>query len=325
MPKLSIIVPVYRVEQFLDKCVTSILKQTFTDFELILVDDGSPDRCGEMCDEYAVKDKRIKVIHKKNGGLSDARNVGIDSAVGSYLGFVDSDDYIAEDMYEVMIKNLEGHEADISVCGMYDCYGDKILRQNVALGTFEFNREQAVDWFLGSNGAGLFVCNKIYKREIFKDVRFPVGKLYEDAFIFIDLFLKSEKVIVCTEPKYYYTRRDGSTTMSKFNKRYYDVVEAHKKNLEKIIKQLPSKKEVGEFRIFWAYKQLFYILAFDTKENQKKYKNDIKKITSVVRKNFFKIITNKYNSLAQRISYMLIFINPYLFMSVLKNKKEKGM
>lgn len=324
MPKLSIIVPVYKVENFLGKCVDSILNQTFKDFELILVDDGSPDKCGEMCDKYSKDDERVRVIHKENGGLSDARNFGIDASTGDYLGFVDSDDYISSDMFEVLVGNLEKKHADISVCGMYDCCGEKIVKQDIESGTFEFKKEEAIEWFLGGKGAGLFVCNKIFKRKIFENVRFPVGKLYEDAFIFVDLFLKAEKVIVCTDPKYYYIHREGSVTMSTFSERYYDVVRAHECNLKKLETYLPSEKKVGEYRVYWSYKQLFYILAFDSKENKVRYKKDIKKITSFIRKNFLKIIFNPYNSKSQLICYVLIFINPYLFMKVLRKKKGKG-
>ncbi|NST07596.1 glycosyltransferase, partial [Enterococcus faecalis] len=122
MPKISIIVPVYNVEKYLEKCVRSILAQTFTDFELILVDDGSPDSSGAMCDQFAEQDQRVKVIHKENGGLSDARNAGIEIATGEYLGFVDSDDYIADDMYELLYTNIVKEDADLSICGIYDVY-----------------------------------------------------------------------------------------------------------------------------------------------------------------------------------------------------------
>ena len=125
MPKISIIVPVYNVEKYLEKCVRSILAQTFTDFELILVDDGSPDSSGAMCDQFAEQDQRVKVIHKENGGLSDARNAGIEIATGEYLGFVDSDDYIADDMYELLYTNIVKEDADLSICGIYDVYEER--------------------------------------------------------------------------------------------------------------------------------------------------------------------------------------------------------
>lgn len=129
--KLSIIVPVYKVEQYLDKCVESILAQTFTDYEIILVDDGSPDNCGQMCREWERRDGRIRTIHKENGGLSDARNAGIDIAKGDYIGFVDSDDYIKPDMFEVLVANLERNNADISMCGYMDVYANGVRKKTL--------------------------------------------------------------------------------------------------------------------------------------------------------------------------------------------------
>ena len=125
MCEISIIVPVYKVEKYLKKCVDSILAQTFTDFELILVDDGSPDDSGKICEEYAEKDARVRVLHKENGGLSSARNAGIEVAKGKYLGFIDSDDYIAEDMYELLYNTIIKEDADLSICGIYDVYEGK--------------------------------------------------------------------------------------------------------------------------------------------------------------------------------------------------------
>lgn len=126
-PKISIIVPVYKAEPYLKKCIDSILNQTFKDFELILVDDGSPDRCGEICDEYALKDSRIKIIHKENGGQSSARNVGLDIAQGEYIGFVDSDDWIEPDMYKKLFKVLKNDNVDMAICNI-NSIKDKKLR-----------------------------------------------------------------------------------------------------------------------------------------------------------------------------------------------------
>jgi glycosyltransferase involved in cell wall biosynthesis len=126
-PEISIIVPVYNVEKYLEKCLKSILHQIFSDFELILIDDGSTDSSGRICDEYLKRDSRIKVFHKENGGLSSARNYGIEKSTGKYIGFVDSDDYIAKDMYEVLYNNLQRENADVSMCGNYDVWGASML------------------------------------------------------------------------------------------------------------------------------------------------------------------------------------------------------
>lgn len=125
--KLSIIVPVYKVEQYLNRCVDSILNQTYRNIEIVLVDDGSPDRSGEICDRYAKSDERVKVVHKKNGGVSSARNIGFSSSTGEYIGYVDSDDYIAPTMYEDMIDVLEKNDLDIVCCDAFIVKGDKLI------------------------------------------------------------------------------------------------------------------------------------------------------------------------------------------------------
>ncbi|EGO6689884.1 glycosyltransferase, partial [Enterococcus faecalis] len=164
MPKISIIVPVYNVEKYLEKCVRSILAQTFTDFELILVDDGSPDSSGAMCDQFAEQDQRVKVIHKENGGLSDARNAGIEIATGEYLGFVDSDDYIADDMYELLYTNIVKEDADLSICGIYDVYEGKepVEKQQQYI---VLDKVAAMKMILEAKVVSVHAVNKLYKKE----------------------------------------------------------------------------------------------------------------------------------------------------------------
>ena len=323
MPEISIIVPVYRVEKYINKCVDSILNQTFQDFELILVDDGSPDNCGAICDEYAKKDKRVLSVHKKNGGLSDARNSGIEVASGKYIGFIDSDDYISNDMYETLYNNIVKYNADVSVCGLYDCYGEKVVPQDIEKGVFEFNASQAVEYMLSGKGIGLFAVNKLYKRKIFEDVRYPVGKTYEDAFVIVDILIKTKKVIIDTTPKYYYMHRESSITLSNFSKKYYDILEAQMHNMKLIKENFPDLEDVGRFRIWWAYKQILSRLALNDKETRKEFKKDKKYISKMIRKDLFKILKNKYNSLNQRISYILIAFCPDLFMRIYRDSGVK--
>ncbi len=323
MPEISIIVPVYKVEKYINKCVDSILNQTFQDFELILVDDGSPDNCGAICDEYAKKDKRVLSVHKKNGGLSDARNYGINMAKGKYIGFIDSDDYIADDMYEALYNNIVKYEADVSVCGIYDCYGEKVVPQDIKKGVFEFSASQAVEYMLSGKGVGLFAVNKLYKREVFKDVRYPVGKTYEDAFVIVDILLRAEKVVIDTTPKYYYIHRESSITLSNFSKKYYDILEAQTHNMELIEENFPDLKDLGDFRIWWAYKQILSRLALNDKETRKKFSEDKKHISKMIRKDLPKILRNKYNSKSQLVSYILISFCPNLFMKIYRDSGEK--
>lgn len=209
-PKISIIVPVYKVENYLDKCVESILNQTVKDFELILVDDGSPDNCPKICDEYLLKDSRVKVIHKENGGLSDARNAGIKEAKGDWLSFIDSDDFIAPDMIETLLSNAENENADIAVC-------DAVLFKDGEKPAFTDSTKKTVMDSTEAQGKmineRLFVVNtwnKIYKKSLFDDITFPKGKLYEDLATTYKLLDKSKKVVYINGKKYAYLQRATS-------------------------------------------------------------------------------------------------------------------
>lgn len=230
MPTLSIIVPVYNVEAYIKRCLNSILAQTFTDFELILVDDGSPDGCPAICDEYAARDRRITVIHKPNGGLSDARNAGLDIAAGEFLGFVDSDDYISPNMYEKLVEAIKSSGADLVACGMYYIGADE--KVNSIWPSLSENklymRTDFIDHFYPDVRRDIMpaVMNKLYKRTIFSELRFPIGKLYEDAFIQLDLFDQCNSIYVLHEHLYYYYyNRNGSILNSSFSEKRFSLVE----------------------------------------------------------------------------------------------------
>lgn len=215
--KLSIIVPVYQVEAHIDECITSILDQTFRDFELILVDDGSLDRCPAICDAYAQKDSRIRVIHQKNQGLSAARNTGLQAARGDYIGFVDSDDFIEASMYEKLLDNLEREKADISVCGRYKVWGDKKIQEQKSNVYKVMDSAQALA-LMNTNVLGYFdvaAWDKIYKRSCFKGIEFPEGKLCEDWFVMYKLFFNARRIVYDSIPLYNYRQRTGSITHGK--------------------------------------------------------------------------------------------------------------
>lgn len=231
MPKLSIIVPVYKVEQYLHKCVDSILNQTFTDFELILVDDGSPDNCGRICDEYAAKDGRIRVIHKENGGLSDARNAGIDVAKGEIIGFVDSDDYIDANMYIDMLNFMEEKQLDVACADTYQVREDKFKFKPRYSENKLFNREEAICEILNGNLDNA-AWNKIYKRSVIGDTRYPKGRIYEDVATTYKFIYNAVKVGYLKKPYYYYVKRKGSIVSSGFNsKSRYDCFLGYRERL----------------------------------------------------------------------------------------------
>ncbi len=225
-PIISIIVPVYKVENYLQKCIDSILAQTFRDFELILVDDGSPDRCPELCDAAAEKDGRIRVIHQKNGGLSAARNAGLDIARGGWIGFVDSDDTIEPEMYETLYRLVQEHGANLAVCGMLLVdEQDKTLTEPIkAPQLMVLTREQAI----GRIASTPFhvANNKLYDREIFAQLRYPVGRLNEDSFTAPAVLEQVTTAVYTQQQLYHYCQRTGSIMHQQKKLRNYDAVEA---------------------------------------------------------------------------------------------------
>ena len=221
---ISIIVPVYKVEPYIKRCVQSIIEQSYKNIEIILVDDGSPDKSGEICDEFSKKDERIKVIHKPNGGLSDARNAGLKIAKGEYIGFVDSDDYIENDMFECLYKLCTENKAQISIVSYYEYYNGKLIsvRKNDKLE--KFNKTEAIKELLIDSKIQSYAWNKLFKRELFDGIIFPTNKNFEDIATTLLLFEKAEKVVLLEEPKYHYLRRNDSIIGKKNYKTYNDYL-----------------------------------------------------------------------------------------------------
>ncbi|WP_419725268.1 glycosyltransferase family 2 protein [Terrisporobacter petrolearius] len=223
MSKISVIIPVYNVEKFLRRCLNSVINQTMSDLEIILVDDGSNDNSGEICDEYAKNDARIIVIHKENGGVSSARNKGLDIATGEWITFVDSDDYIDTDMYEMLYSNAIEKEVDICACFFKYLTKDNIIlfnptkEQRSLKGRYkgkEFLKLFYMDNY--TNGICVAMCNKIYKRNIFDKLRFK-SKIYEDDEICHEIYLKDLHILLLDNPFYTYIQNINSLSNAKFS------------------------------------------------------------------------------------------------------------
>lgn len=218
--KISCIVPVYNVEKYIGKCLDSILNQSFKDFEVILIDDGSTDDSGKICDEYEKIDDRIKVIHKTNGGLSDARNTGIENAKGDYFIFIDSDDYIEENMFEILYNLNIDNNTEIAACDKAFVFEDtgKIEYGNETNTVHILNPEETfkiiVDFY---KKLGMEMWNKLYSKKLFDNVRFPKGKNFEDQATQYKLIFLSNKISYIEKSMYYYLRRDNSITTQKYS------------------------------------------------------------------------------------------------------------
>lgn len=221
--KLSIIVPVYRVEATLDRCLTSVVSQSFADFEIILVDDGSPDRCPQICDEWAVRDERIKVIHQANAGLSAARNTGLTLAQGEYLTFIDSDDYIAEGTLEAVMGEMADN--DILEYPVWCFFGS----HHQSLLSFESKSFSDMHeyWLQGRAYLHTYAWNKIYRRHLFQTVRYPVGKVFEDAYTLPLLLHHARQVKTSDKGLYYYCwNKEGITALAR-GKELRMLLDAH--------------------------------------------------------------------------------------------------
>lgn len=220
-PLISVIIPIYKVEEYLKECLDSVLIQTFQNLEIILVNDGSPDKCGMICDEYASQDIRIKVIHQEHKGLSDARNAGLDIAIGEFISFIDSDDYIHPEFLEILLKGIQENDVDISVC--------EYTREDFFFGKDSWKLMNFKEFYIDfpTRFTRIVSWNKLYKKSVWENLRYPSGRIQEDEFIHHILYY--ERVIAYTSNKLYYHRqRPGSITFSKTIKNWLDQLEGLK-------------------------------------------------------------------------------------------------
>ena len=250
---VSVIVPVYKVEKYLERCIKSIVNQTYKEIELIIVDDGSPDKCPEICDKWAEKDKRIKVIHKENGGLSDARNAGMQIASGEYMAFVDSDDWISPFYLEYLVKSIVDSKCDIVECDIIRTQGtgfekqiDKKNIRNLNI----FQTEEALKELIEDRHLHQYVWNKLYKRTVIQKIMFEKGKTNEDEFWTYQVFGNAKCIGKLNIPLYYYFQRKSSIMGEKYSLKRLDALEAKMKRQEYIEQEYPSLRDIAKNNLF---------------------------------------------------------------------------
>ena len=266
---ISVIVPVYNVESYISTCIKSIINQSYSELEIILVDDGSTDNSGNICDKYAQSDNRIKVIHKTNGGLSDARNAGLDIATGTYIGFVDSDDFIETDMYEVLLNSCINNDVPISICGRYNVDEDDNRLKECFTSSKEFvmTDEMAIKNLLNWENCDSAAWDKLYESNLFNNVRYPVGELHEDLNVTARLFGKAGKIAHVGKPLYNYRQRSNSITKQAFNPKKIALVKQPKLLYEYIIESYPQLKADAQSFVF---KNVTGLLSLVYKSTDKK-------------------------------------------------------
>lgn len=311
MPQISVIVPVYKVEKYIHECVDSILAQTFSDFELILVDDGSPDNCGAICDEYAAKDSRVRVIHQDNQGLSGARNSGMDIAEGKFITFVDSDDIVHESYLETLYLAMD-EDTDISIC-RYVKFEENIIAPVCS------NHSRSEQWidatsalvelYSGSAAIPINACGKLFRSSLISELRFPVGRLHEDQAFTPYACYGARKIVSCDCVGYFYRERTGSITRNIFSARRYDDLWA----IDSCIRFFESK---GEQEIVAAAKKkrqrllsAYAIYAWrDQVEVPQEYRMNILKAVLYLRKN---VADENYQYYLAQIHPRLALIHEY--------------
>lgn len=319
MQKISIIIPVYNVEKYIKKCLDSVINQTYKNIEIIVIDDGSTDKSSSICDEYAKKDKRIRVIHQENKGLSGARNTGLKYITGDYITFIDSDDYVEKDYVEYLYNLIIEDDYDISACNFVKIYEKNIDKKN-GDNKYILNREQAFSMMLDiENNFTTTAWAKLYKKNLFKDIKFPENEIYEDIETTGNILLKINKMIYSEKPKYNYYIRIGSLSYSNYSIQELDRIKHSKELIDKAILKFPKVKE---------YAIIFYISNLIAVCNKQLFSNiyktnEIKYTKKYILKNIIILIKSKF-SLVKKLQIILFVINVKLYLKLyLFIKKDK--
>ena len=317
---ISVIVPVYKVEQYLPRCVESILGQTYTDIEIILVDDGSPDKCGDICDEYAREDSRIRVIHKENGGLSDARNAGIEIAQGELITFVDSDDYIAPTMIEHLLEKMNQYGADISICPFQPIYDDSAECADTAAAAaigddvVMTGMEAMGELFVTIDCPPVTSWGKLYKAELFSQtgIRFPVGRINEDVYTTYKMFYHSKRVVYTNHKLYYYLIRQGSISRSDFSIRQLDAINAAGQIVEFVnTHELPLTEQSQHYYIQMCLTCIDIIIH--TENWRQNWLSSLKEIRANLYKTVPRPSSNRYLRRNTRVGLMLLSLGYWAY------------
>ena len=313
-PLISVIVPVYNVETLLPRCVDSILTQTYECLEVLLVDDGSTDASGEICEQFAKKDTRIRVIHKENGGLSSARNAGLDVASGDYIGFVDSDDWIEPEMYAEMLALMERNGVQLVCAGRYDADGSTGKK---TVGLCPQRQEQ----ISGEELAGrIFLwdhcdssaCDKLYRRELFDGIRYPEGKISEDIPVTYRLALRAQRVFLCDQPFYNYYHRSGSISKGAgITEKSFHYSQHTAVILEDIRKNHPAIASQAEFLRVHSLYHILLRLDHASPEIRRTYQEEYRNARRELQKHWKFILSCPWLTMQQRVTDLLLIVNLY--------------
>lgn len=319
--KISVIVPVYNIAPYLAKCIESLMEQTVPGMEIILVDDGSSDASGRICDEYRQKDPRIMVIHKENGGLSSARNAGIAAASGKYIGFVDGDDWVSSEMYQKLYDLAESEKAQIVSCRYREVYEEDIAETAHREEAFvSLSHEAALKRFF-LRQISESVCDKLFLRTMFRDILFPDGEINEDTCIVVRLLMRSQKVVCLEKELYFYRKRSGSITRSGYS-HAFQIVTCHLSQIASWIrKECPDLNPY--MKNFFGIHYYFLLLAILNEPERDQYKEDYNMYYKKFRKCFFSFMRWGTGKHRDRILGLMILLRQGSLYILYKNRTRK--
>ncbi len=323
-PLVSIVVPVYNAERYLDRCVESILAQTLESIQVILVDDGSGDGSLAICEKWAARDGRVEVVRKANGGPGSARNAGVACARAPYLGFVDSDDYVAPTMYEMLYGNLIHEDADVSICGVFSCYEDRVVTPESVPEKFTLTNIEAMREILSGRRLHVWDPVKLYPTSVVREHPFREDMTYEDAYAVVEIFPYVRKVVVDLTPQYYYWRHADSVTTKKVDAACLDIVKAYDHCYEVVAASFPDLLPEAEFRRIWSRFQVLdkVIMQGDPcDEFACKLEDDM---IAFLRDQGSAIEACPYFGRGRKMAYGLLRIHPLLYRQVVKIKGRKS-
>ena len=278
MHKISVIIPVYNVEKYLSECIESVINQTYKNLEIILVNDGSTDSCPQICDAYASRDKRIKVIHKKNEGSAEARNTGMKLVTGDFIGFVDSDDLLSKDFYKTLMYLLEKNNADIVECGFYEFKNINEIcnRQTHKDSSLKIFDTEAAMKAIMEGPLSVVIWNKLYKKALLQEISFPTGKYIDDVFWTYKVFGNARKIVKIKDKLYFYRQQTGSIMRSGFSLRRLDALQGHEEKIEYMKKKFPKLENLA-VKVFCFVSIHHYqeLIKHNNLDPEKIYRNSI--------------------------------------------------
>jgi glycosyltransferase involved in cell wall biosynthesis len=319
-PSISVIVPVFNVERYLRRCLDSITAQTFAEFEVVLVDDGSTDGSTDICREYVARDRRFRLIQQENSGVSSARNTGIEHAHGVFLGFIDGDDTIAPRMLEVLHGLITEHEASMSVCSIENVYGSNVIPQYPAQETFVCDGQEALRLTLEGKKIPGSICCRLLQRSAIGSAKFPVDTTYEETWFIMQMTDHLKRVVVTTEPLYRYHHREKSLTTARFNPTTLDAITVYSFILDQIKMRYPALIRQAEFRYYWAH---FVVLDRMLLTGERNVLREHRAVITTLREHVSDIVANPFFERTRKLAARALALNLGLYRLLLIMQQKR--